>query len=289
MIKLKKTIGKWTPLLTNGYLHRRLVWRGFWGKLWPALRYPLPATLLTPVQTRTLTTPLYKILLPKLGVTSSLPLAYRYATKKYFGMGLPDIYLEQTIEQMTYYMMHITATTLPGQHMRHTAEQVQLELGIGQYFIHTSYRYYGKYVTNTWMSFLWKNISKLPVTVTHRKPPLQPLQREHDEFIMEIVLGLQKYNTTQLKAINNTRIYFQCYTLADIMTGSGLDISHVVRSRMKQNIPSIYQWPASKPCKADFDLWDQALNDIKVHLRQQNKQLGSWVYSTHTQSQCMYE
>lgn len=31
--KLEKIIGKWLPFLTNGYLHRRLAWRGLWGKL----------------------------------------------------------------------------------------------------------------------------------------------------------------------------------------------------------------------------------------------------------------
>lgn len=56
--KLKNTISKWIPLLTNGYLHRRLVWRGFWGKLWPALRYPLPATTLSSTQSKQLLTPL---------------------------------------------------------------------------------------------------------------------------------------------------------------------------------------------------------------------------------------
>ena len=112
--KLKNTIGKWTPLLTNGYLHRRLVCRGFWGNLWPGLRYPLPATSLSPAQSKQLLTPLYKILLPKLGVTPAMPVSYRTATEKYYGLGLPSYSLEQTIEQLTYYMMHITATTLPG-------------------------------------------------------------------------------------------------------------------------------------------------------------------------------
>ena len=286
--KLKNTISKWTPLLTNGYLHRRLVWRGFWGKLWPALRYPLPATTLSSTQSKQLLTPLYKILLPKLGVTSAMPVAYRVATEKYYGLGLPSYSLEQTIEQLTYYMMHITASTLTGQHMRHTAEQLQLELGIGQYFMHKSYRYYGKYITDSWMRFLWKDISRLPIVITHRKPPSMPLQRENDQYIMEIVLQLDKYNTTQLKAINNTRIFHQCYTLADIMTGAGDRINYNVKTRCQHLSGSTYGWPATKPCKADFDLWDIVLGDILELIQKQSRQLGSWVYKTHSKPHCMY-
>ena len=287
--KCKKTISTWTPLLTNGYLHRRLVWRGFWGKLWPALRYPLPATSLTKVQSKTLFTPLYKILLPKLGVTSAMPLAYRYASETYFGLGLPDYHQEQTIERLNLYMMHITASTLTGQHMRHTAEQLQLELGIGIYFMHTSYRHFGKYATKSWMQFLWKEISRLPITVTHRKPPTLPLQRDHDDYIMRIILELDKYSTTQLKSINNTRMFHQCYSLADIITGSGLAIQQNVRMRVQNTCTSTYKWPASKPCKADFDLWDSALDDILNRLKQQRKILGKWVHHTHTCPKCMYD
>ena len=90
-----------------------LVWQGFWDKLWPALYYHIPAISLPPVQSKTLLTPLYKILLPKLGVTSAMPLAYFTATEKYYGMALPGYSLEQTIEHLTYFVMHITATTLP--------------------------------------------------------------------------------------------------------------------------------------------------------------------------------
>jgi len=217
-----------------------------------------------------------------------MPLAYRYASETYFGLGLPDYHQEQTIERLNLYMMHITASTLTGQHMRHTAEQLQLELGIGIYFMHTSYRQFGKYATKSWMQFLWKEISRLPITVTHRKPPTLPLQRDHDDYIMRIILELDKYSTTQLKSINNTRMFHQCYSLADIITGSGLAIQQNVRMRVQNTCTSTYKWPASKPCKADFDLWDSALDDILNRLKQQRKILGKWVNHTHTCPKYMY-
>ena len=169
--KLEKIIGKWLPFLTNGYLHRRLVWRGFWGKLWPSLRYPLPAMTLTKIQSKELMMPLLKVLIPKLGVTTALPLAYRYSSVKYLGLGIPSLHLEQTIEKLTYYMMHFNASTLTGKHMRHSAEQLQLELGIGTFFIHASFREYGKYTTSCWMKSLWQEVSRLPIKITHTRPP----------------------------------------------------------------------------------------------------------------------
>ena len=155
--------------------------------------------------------------------------------------------------------------------------------------MHTSYRHFGKYATKSWMQFLWKEISRLPITVTHRKPPTLLLQRDHDDYIMRIILELDKYSTTQLKSINNTRMFHQCYSLADIMTGSGSAIQRNVRLRVQNTCTSTYKWPASKPSKPDFDLWDSALDDILLLLKQHRKSLGTWMHHTHIAPQCMYD
>ena len=38
---------RWVNLIVNRYLHRRLVWKAFWGKMWLTIVYPLPVTTLT--------------------------------------------------------------------------------------------------------------------------------------------------------------------------------------------------------------------------------------------------
>ena len=79
---------------------------------------------------------------------------------------------------------------------------------------------------------------------------------------MEIVLSIATYNTTQVKAINNVRIYFQCITLADILSGDNRQIQQRVTARSLSTTQSCYQWPALNPCKADFELWDSVLMAI---------------------------
>ena len=37
-------------LILNGYLHRRLVWKAFWGTIWFTIAYPLPLIMLTEEQ-----------------------------------------------------------------------------------------------------------------------------------------------------------------------------------------------------------------------------------------------
>ena len=136
------------------------------------------------------------------------------------------------------------------------------------------------------MKSLWQEVSRLPIKITHTRPPMIQLQREKDEYIMEVVLSLAKYNTTQVKAINNVRIYFQCMTLADILSGDNRHIQHRVTNRSLPTIRSCYQWPASHPCKADFDLWDTVLTAILSYVQSSHSNLGKWLPTTHTSPQC---
>ena len=62
--------------------------------------YALPASYFTIVECRKLEAILYTDLMPKMGLTSKLPLPYRYGTLSYQGMGLLHIHSQMMIEQL---------------------------------------------------------------------------------------------------------------------------------------------------------------------------------------------
>ena len=48
--QLEELVGKvekWSNLIVNKYLPRRLVWKAFWGVIWRKIAYPLPVMMLT--------------------------------------------------------------------------------------------------------------------------------------------------------------------------------------------------------------------------------------------------
>ena len=121
-------------------------------------------------QTITLMKPLHKRLPPSLNVLHYLPLEYRYSMTKYIGLGLLNLYVEHVIEQLNYYLMHITASTLPGKHMHYLPEQLKLEVGTREHYMHKPYHEYGKYITPCLMSSIWKHTSNIPIMIKHRQP-----------------------------------------------------------------------------------------------------------------------
>lgn len=121
LLKMKANIADFTRVLTNKYLPPRLVFNTFWDKLWPALKYPLPALSTSKQECDALMKSLYKHLLPSLKIIGCLPLEYCHGTIKYKGYGFPNLHLEQTIERLQFFMMHISTSILVGHHMRHTS------------------------------------------------------------------------------------------------------------------------------------------------------------------------
>ena len=216
-------------LLQTNYLHRKIVWTSFWGSHWPSLKYCLSGLSISKDEGDTLMIPLYKKLMPKLGVVGNAPLVYRYGSEKYFGFGLPDIHIDHIIAKINIYTVHFTPSTilnnhtptLLGQHIQQTAERLQLEIGIDTPFFHLPYSVYGIYTTSCWLSHLCDQIERLPIRIECRKQPQMGIQRVGDEYIMAAVTHLDTYNTDQLLSINNVRLALRCYTIADLLDGTG--------------------------------------------------------------------
>lgn len=113
---------------------------------------------------------LYTYLLQSLKVSRNLPLIYRYSMSQYGALGLPNLLIEQAISRLSFLMMHVAADTLPGQHIRHSIELLQLEVGMGSHFFQLPYSKYGSYTTPCWLSKLLQHIFNITITTECRKP-----------------------------------------------------------------------------------------------------------------------
>ena len=160
---MQDVILDYTALLSNGFLGWKVVWTSFWGKLWPKLWYPLSTMSFSKKQSSTLVTPLYKHLLPKLGVVLVLPLPYRYCMKKYLGLGLPCPHLEKIIAKLDLILTHYSLPSQPGQHLRHAFEELQFQLGLDTPFLHLPYSTYGCHLPTGWLHDLWSGCDLYPI------------------------------------------------------------------------------------------------------------------------------
>jgi hypothetical protein len=66
-------IGTW---INKGYLPRTLVWQSLRSQVWPSIRFPLAATMISADESESITKALYSQLLPSGGANRHFPLVY---------------------------------------------------------------------------------------------------------------------------------------------------------------------------------------------------------------------
>ena len=186
-----KHLSSYYVLLDNSYLPRYTIWRSFWSVLWVQLKYPLPTISTTESQCNILMKTFFQRLLPAIGVARSLPLPFRHGTEKYFGLGLPNIYLENTISKLNALLIHYHSNSLVSKHLHNSIEQLQLDIRTDKPFTLCSYAKYGPLATDGWVKFLWYAISQMPIQITFRRFATMDLQWHNDCLFMTMIINLQ--------------------------------------------------------------------------------------------------
>jgi hypothetical protein len=70
-------------------------------------------------------------------------------------------------------------------------------------------------------------LSSVHATIEVHKPGISPIQREHDQHLMDLIITSGRFTSTQIWRLNYCRLFLQAVTVSDIATTSGfaLDIS----------------------------------------------------------------
>jgi hypothetical protein len=88
-----------------------------------------------------------------------------------------------------------------------------------------------------------------------------PLEREHDDHIMDIILQSKKLKPAQIRTLNYCRMYLGAATLSDLTTANGIYLAnaklhgHISRMSSTTWWLRIHQDP---PAEAQWILWRKA-------------------------------
>ena len=165
---------------------------------------------------------------------------------------------------------------LSGQLICGNVEQTQLEVGISNNLLSTSFQCYGCLATPSYVSHLWEFLSNVGLAMKDDLPHLS-LQRQNNQFLMKVFVeaGLPQ---PQLKAINRCCLFLHALIVSDIMTGDRTAISNSAWEGTEPcKTTTQYNWPAQGiPSDNNWTLWRQGLQVIswrKLLLQP----LGQWL------------
>ena len=264
------------------------VWRGYLMGMWKSIAYPLGACTLTPEDCNDLAKSIYRTVLPAMGVNRNIPKVMRYAPARFGGLGLPSPELEQGAQQLRLLLQHGPSSTLSGNLIRASLEQLQLEIGELEPVLSLPYHRFHHLATDTWITQVWRFCSENSIRLEWDNAVIPPRSREWDRGIMDMCRASGITSPLQQLSINRVRCYLQVITMADIVSANGRRIRQDVLDGAHWARRSTYRWGKEQPTDLDWIEWKRALRIISNHNGALAHPLGRWIAAPHLQHEWIW-
>lgn len=148
----------------------------------PAMGYSLPAVNISEKVLNKMQNKAMESFIPAMGYNKKTPQAIMYGPKEFGGAGIPHLYTECRIQQITTLIMHIRSKTDLGRLFMINLNWLQLTIGVGTSLFKNTDPIC--YVENNWFfgirQFLQQINGKLVIPALF----LPRLKRPHDQFLM---------------------------------------------------------------------------------------------------------
>jgi len=151
---------EWADNLSKAYLHRSEAALALLTTISRTWAYPLPCTSFSYEECEKIMLPVYKVILPKMGVIRSIASIFRYAPKHLNGLGLPHIFVEQGCSQLKTLISHLNTDTKLGKSMCAQLEACSIEIGSTNFLFNLDFAAWSMLLTNCWMKNVWRFTDK---------------------------------------------------------------------------------------------------------------------------------
>lgn len=262
----KKTV-TFTKALAACPLSHFHAWLSYTTVYIPGVTYSFPTTSLTEKQCNAIQSIVKETLLQKMGLPPTFPLELVYGDKYFGGIGLLILFAEQGMHQTLLFLRHVRADTSLGQQLIIAIRYYQLHAGISESAL--EYTAPLPYVNFPWIDSLRQYLYQASGILKMTTPWLPTKQRQGDSFIMDKMTQSKRFKDSELRTINNCRMYLQVTRVSDIATPDG---SRVLTKMLSgeyhiEDLTTIrrqeYQWPRQeRPHEPSWKLWSDAISQV---------------------------
>lgn len=279
----KKNI-HFSELLETNYFTRAESWTYYTSIYLPSMTYPLVITPLTNAQCDQLDARFLRSLLPRCGYNRNMSRAIRYAPIHLGGAGFKQMYIEQgiLILQTVFKYLNSPNTTI-GKLLLMTISWTQAFLGTSQLFL-TDVNHPIPPVGPSFLLDLRKFLQSINGSIKLQHPPVSPLLRTHDRFIMDIALRQQRWKQRHMIQINSVRRYLQAQTLADITNTQGTRfLPQAINPPIHPTTTTsrISTFNQQLPLESAWHTWRRFLRTLSNSCYVLYQPLGHWLVEVH--------
>ena len=297
-----KTLGHWKAPAGNGSTQLRVLreksqqmasqllgspirnyeaWR-FYGAIYlKAIGYVLPNCHFTATQLQLLQSIMHRVILPKCGYNRKTARAIIHGPSDLCGGQFLPLYTMQGEGQILQFLKFWRTKNDTGKLLRVAVAWLQLHTGVS-FSLLDNVTTVIPHTATRWLPSLRTFLASINGTIQLDRNYVPPMQRVHDEYIMDTILRSAAFTNDQIKIINYCRLYLQVVTVSDICHANGTQVDAGYLSGYPTLLSSQTTWITinqARPADKHWELWQLA---IRTWCRDDNslyQPLGDWLDS----------
>ena len=257
---LRKTCADQVAFLWKSPLTRAEAWQFYTSCFIPSVTYPLTNSHFSQVILRKTQCTAMSIIVAKCGYNRHTKREVLYGPLHLGGAGFQELYDHQGIGQITSFIRQWRKSRAIGQLLRTL-------LAWANYSVGTSVSILADVTTPLphleakWLSSLRDYLRHVRAWIDVDSPGIAPMERENDQYIMEVVLRSNKFKPAQIRVINYCRLYLGAITLADLTTPNGLYLDNAKLNGQVSRFSNVTRWlkiRQDRPADAQWQIWRRA-------------------------------
>ena len=292
---IKDKVADWTDRLAGGKLPARWGWVSYSTQLWARLRYGLGCNasgaeeLISQEAEGGDLRPLYRRILPLLGVNRNIKAAWRHLPTAFGGIGLKRLFHEAAISRVNLFMQHYSNPSMLGKKLTMTLEALQIEAGFNCCPLSQPYSPIGPLLTPSWARSFWECLDRLQWGL-HVDYPSQPLPREQDKLLLDIFLR-SELAADVLLSLTRCRNAWCVLFLSDITAANGRTVEPRFYGPAPPNASahSTLTFPREQPSATDWQRWESFWRQYCGSDRALPVPLGRWLHRSHRVWEFFYD
>jgi hypothetical protein len=182
--------------------------------------YVLPQCHFTPNQLRTIENKAQQAFTAKCGYNRKMSLAIRYGPQRLGGAGFVQLATIQGVGQVMNFLKHWRTSTYVSSLLKCCLAWAQLNAGISEPIMLIPSLSL-PHLESVFLQSTRRFLAQIDGQIEVDEPFVPPLQREYDEFLMDIALASNEFTPSELKIINYCRLRLQAVTVSDICMAQG--------------------------------------------------------------------
>jgi hypothetical protein len=200
-------------------------------------------------------------MLPKCSYNRNTPKAVIYGPLQFGGIKFRMLYVEQGLGQLTFFLKFWRTDFKASNLLRIATAWNQSMAGTGVSVL-TDVSTPLPHLETQWIPSLHGFLHSINGSIELDDAYIPAWQREHDFYIMDVVLADSSYSPSNIRRINYCQLYLQATTASDICLPSGQAIDPAMFQGILSALSSAslhHHTVQSRPCEASWSVWQRAL------------------------------